>query len=46
MISELAATRFSLMNSDQQEMFALSNPYVSRGTSFVDDFKGTTTIFR
>jgi len=37
-ISDSAATQFLLMISKPTWVFALSNPCVTRGSSFVDDF--------
>ena len=38
-ISDSAATQFLLMISRPTWLFALSNPCVTRGSSFVDDFR-------
>jgi hypothetical protein len=38
MISESAATQFSWMISESKGMLVMSNPCVTVGSSFVDDF--------
>jgi hypothetical protein len=38
MISDYVATQFSMMISDSEGMFAMSNTCVTRGISVVDDF--------
>ena len=46
MISESTTTLFSLIISETTGVFALSNPCVTRGSSFVEDFSdGIDSVF-
>jgi hypothetical protein len=45
-ISESTATQFSSMIYEATGLFALSNPCVTRGNSFVNDFEGRRGCLR